>query len=149
MQGLIPGDLRVTCTACAGTLLLEFGALSRMTGQPVYESLARRAVEVVYGEFSRMKLCWLSTTVPTDLRPGDHEPSQLAFKNCMLRLSFDCALTVQAFIASADRLSQSLRLLEASKLLVQCCCSQQITMLYLQIKLALPPRRSHVNCLVF
>ena len=50
VQGSIPGDLRVTCTACAGTLLLEFGALSRMTGQPMYESLAKQAVEVVYGE---------------------------------------------------------------------------------------------------
>ncbi|KAK9821875.1 hypothetical protein WJX74_008265 [Apatococcus lobatus] len=48
-KGMIPGDLRVTCTACAGTLLLEFGALSRMTGQPLYESLAKQAVEVVYG----------------------------------------------------------------------------------------------------
>ncbi|KAK9856425.1 hypothetical protein WJX84_012362 [Apatococcus fuscideae] len=48
-KGLIPGDLRVTCTACAGTLLLEFGALSRMTGDQLYETLARSAVEVVYG----------------------------------------------------------------------------------------------------
>ncbi len=26
-----------TCTACAGTLLMEFGALSRLTGDPKYE----------------------------------------------------------------------------------------------------------------
>lgn len=32
LQGQIPGDVRSTCTACAGTLLLEFGVLSRLTG---------------------------------------------------------------------------------------------------------------------
>ena len=26
-----------TCTACAGTLMLEFAALSRLTGNPEYE----------------------------------------------------------------------------------------------------------------
>ena len=28
---------RDTCTACAGTMILEFAALSRLTGDPVYE----------------------------------------------------------------------------------------------------------------
>ena len=31
-----------TCTAGAGSLLVEFGILSRLIGDPVYESLARR-----------------------------------------------------------------------------------------------------------
>ena len=26
-----------TCTACAGTMIMEFGALSRLTGNPIYE----------------------------------------------------------------------------------------------------------------
>jgi len=34
-----------TCTAGAGTLLLEFGVLSRLLNDPVYEGAARRAVE--------------------------------------------------------------------------------------------------------
>ena len=34
-----------TCTSGAGTLLLEFGLLSRLLGDPVYEAVARRAVE--------------------------------------------------------------------------------------------------------
>ena len=42
-QGVLPEETRVTCTACAGTLLLEFGALSRLTGNPVYEARARHA----------------------------------------------------------------------------------------------------------
>ena len=28
---------RDTCTACAGTMILEFAALSRLTGDPVFE----------------------------------------------------------------------------------------------------------------
>ncbi|KAK9826109.1 hypothetical protein WJX81_004279 [Elliptochloris bilobata] len=48
-RGVLPGETRVTCTACAGTLLLEFGALSRLTGDPVYEQLARRAALRVFG----------------------------------------------------------------------------------------------------
>ena len=48
-QGQIPGDVRSTCTACAGTLLLEFGVLSRLTGNATYEALARHAVEAIYG----------------------------------------------------------------------------------------------------
>jgi len=32
-----------TCTAGAGSLLLELGTLSRLVGDPIYESMARRA----------------------------------------------------------------------------------------------------------
>lgn len=31
---------RDTCTACAGTMILEFGALSRLSGEPVFEVTA-------------------------------------------------------------------------------------------------------------
>lgn len=34
-----------TCTACAGTMLMEFAALSRLTGDPKFEVLAHRAME--------------------------------------------------------------------------------------------------------
>ena len=43
-QGVLPGELRQTCTACATTLLLEFGTLSRLTGDPTYERAAAHAV---------------------------------------------------------------------------------------------------------
>lgn len=33
-----------TCTAGAGTLILEFGALSRLTDDPIFEAVARRAL---------------------------------------------------------------------------------------------------------
>ena len=34
-----------TCTACAGTLILEFAALSRFTRDPIYEEKARVALD--------------------------------------------------------------------------------------------------------
>lgn len=37
-----------TCTACAGTLLLEFAALSRFTGDPSFERAARGAMEALW-----------------------------------------------------------------------------------------------------
>lgn len=33
----MPGETLETCTAGAGTLLLEFGVLSRLSGSPIYE----------------------------------------------------------------------------------------------------------------
>lgn len=38
-HGMLPHLVRQkdTCTACGGTMLLEMAALSRMTGNPVYE----------------------------------------------------------------------------------------------------------------
>ena len=39
---------RSTCTACAGTLLLEFGALSRLTGNPVWENTAQEVLRSIW-----------------------------------------------------------------------------------------------------
>lgn len=36
----------VTCTACAGTMLLEFGLLSALTGDRQWVDMASRAAEV-------------------------------------------------------------------------------------------------------
>lgn len=44
------GGWDTTCTACAGTLLLEFAALSRLTGNPVYEEKAHQAMEVLWSK---------------------------------------------------------------------------------------------------
>eukprot|EP00043_Microstomoeca_roanoka_P006328 m.61987 g.61987 ORF g.61987 m.61987 type:complete len:771 (-) comp13370_c0_seq3:153-2465(-) len=37
-----------TCTACAGTMILEFAALSRFTGDSSFENAARRALEFLW-----------------------------------------------------------------------------------------------------
>ncbi|TNN53809.1 ER degradation-enhancing alpha-mannosidase-like protein 3 [Liparis tanakae] len=42
-----------TCTACAGTMILEFAALSRFTGDPVFEMHARRALDFLWEKRQR------------------------------------------------------------------------------------------------
>uniref|UniRef100_A0A3P9NQ96 alpha-1,2-Mannosidase n=1 Tax=Poecilia reticulata TaxID=8081 RepID=A0A3P9NQ96_POERE len=37
-----------TCTACAGTIILEFAALSRLSGESVFEEHARKALDVLW-----------------------------------------------------------------------------------------------------
>ncbi|PVD24290.1 hypothetical protein C0Q70_14761 [Pomacea canaliculata] len=49
LSSSVPSDcINETCTAGAGTLLLEFGVLSHLLGDPVYEFYARRAVQMLY-----------------------------------------------------------------------------------------------------
>jgi len=47
-SGHMRGDNRITCSACAGTLLLEFGVLSRLTRNPAYEQYAKSAILYLY-----------------------------------------------------------------------------------------------------
>lgn len=39
---------RETCTACAGTMLLEFAALSRLSGEPIFEAKAHAAMDALW-----------------------------------------------------------------------------------------------------
>ena len=55
LQGIPEQETRVTCTACAGTLLLEFGLLSRLTENPVFEEKARHAAVQVFSKPPTMK----------------------------------------------------------------------------------------------
>ncbi|XP_049844612.1 ER degradation-enhancing alpha-mannosidase-like protein 1 isoform X2 [Schistocerca gregaria] len=49
LKGGIPANaVSETCTAGAGSLLLEFGLLSRLLGDPVYEGYARRASQALW-----------------------------------------------------------------------------------------------------
>ncbi|XP_052083872.1 ER degradation-enhancing alpha-mannosidase-like protein 1 isoform X1 [Mytilus californianus] len=46
LENGVPSDcVNTTCTSGAGTLVLEFAVLSRLLGDPIYESYARRAVK--------------------------------------------------------------------------------------------------------
>lgn len=38
-SGVPPGETSVTCTAGVGTFIVEFGTLSRLTGDPLYEEV--------------------------------------------------------------------------------------------------------------
>ncbi|XP_055351913.1 ER degradation-enhancing alpha-mannosidase-like protein 3 isoform X2 [Paramacrobiotus metropolitanus] len=41
-------EQRHTCSACAGTMILEFAALSRLTGDPVFETKSRQAMDYLW-----------------------------------------------------------------------------------------------------
>ncbi|XP_041107592.1 ER degradation-enhancing alpha-mannosidase-like protein 2 [Polyodon spathula] len=43
LRGVNPAETPVTCTAGVGTFILEFATLSRLTGDPVFEKVARKA----------------------------------------------------------------------------------------------------------
>merc|ERR1719221_1264811 len=54
----VPDDGRTTtCTAGAGSLLLEFSLLSRLVGDPVYELVARRAARSLYSRRHKTPGC--------------------------------------------------------------------------------------------
>ncbi|KAI8330397.1 glycoside hydrolase [Choanephora cucurbitarum] len=56
IHGVPPTETTETCTAGAGSLLLEFGVLSRLTGNPVYEAVAKRSLESIWGRRSDINL---------------------------------------------------------------------------------------------
>jgi len=39
---------QLTCTACAGSIILEFAALSRLSGEPIYEEVATKAMDYLW-----------------------------------------------------------------------------------------------------
>ncbi|XP_017065942.1 ER degradation-enhancing alpha-mannosidase-like protein 2 [Drosophila eugracilis] len=47
--GVPKGETSVTCTAGVGTFLIEFGTLSRLTGNSIYEEVAMQAVHALWG----------------------------------------------------------------------------------------------------
>jgi len=47
-HGVPEGETPVTCTAGVGTFVVEFGALSRLTGNPVYEETSMRAMRALW-----------------------------------------------------------------------------------------------------
>jgi mannosidase alpha-like ER degradation enhancer 2 len=54
--GVPIGETNVTCTAGGGTFLIEFGTLSRLTGDPIYERTALRALESLWAQRSSLNL---------------------------------------------------------------------------------------------
>ena len=55
-HGVPEGETPVTCTAGVGTFIVEFGALSRLTGDPVYEDTAMRAMHAIWAHRSQIGL---------------------------------------------------------------------------------------------
>ncbi|XP_062314680.1 ER degradation-enhancing alpha-mannosidase-like protein 2 [Osmerus eperlanus] len=48
LKGVSPTETPVTCTAGVGTFILEFATLSRLTGDPIFEEVARRALRSLW-----------------------------------------------------------------------------------------------------
>uniref|UniRef100_A0A8D3CR09 alpha-1,2-Mannosidase n=1 Tax=Scophthalmus maximus TaxID=52904 RepID=A0A8D3CR09_SCOMX len=48
LHGVSPTETPVTCTAGVGTYILEFATLSRLTGDPTFENLARQALRALW-----------------------------------------------------------------------------------------------------
>ncbi|XP_023335084.1 ER degradation-enhancing alpha-mannosidase-like protein 3 [Eurytemora carolleeae] len=44
----VSNQLQLTCTACAGTMILEFAALSRLSGESVFEEVASKAMDYLW-----------------------------------------------------------------------------------------------------
>lgn len=56
LRGVSPDETPITCTASVGTFILEFGALSRLTGDPLYEKTALRALNALNSTKSKIGL---------------------------------------------------------------------------------------------
>ncbi|XP_067856379.1 ER degradation-enhancing alpha-mannosidase-like protein 2 isoform X2 [Heptranchias perlo] len=56
MNGVNPSETPVTCTAGIGTFILEFATLSRLTGDPVFEQVARKALDALWNTRSDIGL---------------------------------------------------------------------------------------------
>ncbi|XP_075757609.1 ER degradation-enhancing alpha-mannosidase-like protein 2 isoform X3 [Pelodiscus sinensis] len=48
LHGVNPGETPVTCTAGIGTFIVEFATLSHLTGDPVFENVARKALKALW-----------------------------------------------------------------------------------------------------
>ncbi|TPX71850.1 hypothetical protein SpCBS45565_g00845 [Spizellomyces sp. 'palustris'] len=61
--GVLPHETEVTCSAGAGTLILEFGVLTRLTGNAAYENAAKKALLRVWAQRSPLDLVGNSLSV--------------------------------------------------------------------------------------
>ncbi|CAH2292584.1 ER degradation-enhancing alpha-mannosidase 2 [Pelobates cultripes] len=56
LNGVNPTETPVTCTAGVGTFIIEFATLSRLTGDPEFETVARRALKGLWESRSEIGL---------------------------------------------------------------------------------------------
>ena len=48
IHGVPKGETAVSCTAGIGTFIVEFGTLSRLTGDPIFEEKALKALDALW-----------------------------------------------------------------------------------------------------
>ncbi|KAG8878965.1 alpha mannosidase-like protein [Tulasnella sp. 331] len=71
-SGVLRNETNQTCAAGAGTLLLEFTVLSRLTGDPQFEQLAKKSYQAVWDRRSSLDL----VGNPIDVVTGDWDHPQ-------------------------------------------------------------------------
>lgn len=54
--GVPKGETTETCTAGVGTFIVEFATISRLTGNPVYENAAAKAMDQLWQKRSTINL---------------------------------------------------------------------------------------------
>ncbi|XP_065913388.1 ER degradation-enhancing alpha-mannosidase-like protein 2 [Dysidea avara] len=54
--GVSPGETPLTCTSCCASYIVEFGVLSRLTGDTVFEDVALRAIHALWNRRSTIGL---------------------------------------------------------------------------------------------
>lgn len=55
-KGVPKGETQETCTAGVGTFLVEFATLSRLSGDPIYEEVAMKAMRALWDNRSKLNL---------------------------------------------------------------------------------------------
>lgn len=63
----------MTCTAGIGTFIIEFGALSRLTGDPIYEEVAMNAIFSLHKHMSVINLYGNHIDVQTGRWTGNQQ----------------------------------------------------------------------------
>lgn len=65
-KGVLSYEVPEACTAGGGTLLLEFGTLSRLTGNPKYEKAAKKALMAIWSRRSSLNLFGSTMSLKND-----------------------------------------------------------------------------------
>lgn len=68
LHGVNPGETPVTCTAGIGTFIVEFATLSSLTGDPVFEDVARVALMRLWESRSDIGLVGPAATLPSQVK---------------------------------------------------------------------------------
>lgn len=66
--GVHKHETPVTCTACIGTYILEFGTLTRLTSNPNYERVALKALKALWDSKSDLNLVGNHINVQTGIK---------------------------------------------------------------------------------
>jgi len=85
-HGVVSGEGTETCTAGAGSLLLEFATLSRLLGDPIYENVAKRAFYALWDRRSSISLFGNTIDIQTGVGSTNTNLYHLSSSSCSIRI---------------------------------------------------------------